>query len=119
MTMLIIFVDLELDSREMEIRLPDEKLRDKLKYFQNKKKSTLQELQSLIGLLNFAYAVVRPGRAFHIRIIDLTLGVKCPTHRRWLPKEARADLSAWSLFVGNTVFSSLIGMPMYCVMSKN
>jgi hypothetical protein len=36
----IIFLGLELDSIEMEIRLPDDKLcklRDKLKYFQNKK----------------------------------------------------------------------------------
>ena len=43
----ILFLGLELDSIEMEIRLPDDKLcklRDKLKYFQNKKKSTLQEL---------------------------------------------------------------------------
>jgi len=97
----IIFLGLELDSIEMEIRLPDDKLcklRDKLKYFKNKKKCTLQELQSLIGLLNFACAVVRPGRAFLRRIIDLTLGLKCPTHRRRLTKEARADLSAWSLF---------------------
>ena len=52
----------------------------------------------MIGLLNFACAVVRPGRAFLRRNIDLTLGLKCPTHRRWLTKEARADFSAWSLF---------------------
>ena len=55
----------------------------------------------MIGLLNFACAVVKPGRAFLRRIIDLTLGLKRPTHRRWLTKEARTDLKAWSLFIEN------------------
>jgi hypothetical protein len=107
----ILFLGLELDSIEMEIRLPDDKLcklRDKLKYFQNKKKCTLQELQSVIGLLKFAYAVVRPVRAFLRRIIDLILGLKCPTHRRWLTKETRADLSAWSLFTESCNGKSLL-----------
>ena len=100
----IIFLGLELDSAEMEIRLPDDKflkLRKKLTYFQTRKKCTLLELQSLIGLLNFGCAVMKPGRAFLRRIIDLTLGLKRPTHRRWLTKEARADLKAWSLFIEN------------------
>ena len=55
----------------------------------------------MIGLLNFACAVVKPGIAFLRRIIDLTLGLKRPTHRRWLTKEAREDLKAWSLFIEN------------------
>ena len=100
----IIFLGLELDSVEMEIRLPDDKLlklRKKLTYFQTRKKCTLVELQSLIGLLNFACAVVKPGRAFLRRIIDLTLGLNRLTHRRWVTKAARVDLKAWSLFIEN------------------
>ena len=103
-TTTITFLGLELDSIEMEVRLPAEKL-DKLRLelvkMQNKRKPTLQELQSLIGLLNFAYSVVVPGRAFLRRIIDLTLGIKKSYHYRSLNLSARADISAWLFFIEN------------------
>ena len=63
----ITFLGLELDSEKMVIRLPEDKLvklKDKLACIANRKKVTLEELQSLIGFLNFASAVVTPGRAF-------------------------------------------------------
>lgn len=50
--------------------------------FSRCKKVTLQELQSLIGVLNFACLVVVPGRAFLRRLIDLTIGVKKPYYRK-------------------------------------
>ena len=65
-------------------------------------------MQSLIGLLNFACSVVIPGRPFLRRLIDLTMGLRAPHHRRRLNKEARADLHAWSVFIehfnGKSVF---------------
>ncbi|WAR08396.1 LOW QUALITY PROTEIN: hypothetical protein MAR_018354 [Mya arenaria] len=70
------FVGIELDSIAMVKRLPFEKVEkicDCLSRMKRKKKDTLQELQSLTGLLNFACAVVVPGRAFLRRMIDLTL----------------------------------------------
>ena len=95
----------------MEKRLPSdklEKIRKLLKSFQHKKKATLVELQSLIGLLNFACSVVIPGRPFLRHLIDLTMGLRAPHHRRRLNKEARADLHAWSVFIehfnGKSVF---------------
>lgn len=69
---------------------------------------TLKELQSLIGLLNFACAVVKPGRSFLRRLIDLTIGLRSPSHRRWLTKEGRADVHAWSLFIESFNGKSLI-----------
>ena len=63
----------------------------------NCKKTTLRQLQSLIGLLNFACCVVPPGRAFLRRIIDLTGGLKYPHHRRWVTKEAKE--LAWLKFI--------------------
>ncbi|KAK3101174.1 hypothetical protein FSP39_001529 [Pinctada imbricata] len=86
----------------MEIRLPLDKLqniRNKLSWAKQKKKLTLQEIQSIVGLLNFACSVVTPGRTFLRRLIDLTRGLQKPHHRRRLDKEAKADLEAWSLFV--------------------
>ena len=57
------FVGIEIDSINMEIRLPQDKI-DKVKAllaaFKKKKKVTLYELQSAIGLLSFACAVVSP-----------------------------------------------------------
>ena len=86
----------------MEIRLPLDKLgklKDQLNHFKFKKKATLRELQSLIGLLNFACSVVPPGRAFLRRLIDLTIGLSKPHHHRRLNKEARSDIQAWLIFV--------------------
>lgn len=98
----ITFVGIELDSIAMEARLPLEKLqkiRSVLHSMRFRKKVTLQELQSVIGLLNFACRVVRPGRAFLRRLIDLTVGLTKPHFKRRLTLEARADLAAWSVFM--------------------
>jgi hypothetical protein len=69
------FLGVELESELMEVRLPKDKLkklRSILSSFLHRKKVTLIELQSLIGFLNFAYAVVSPGRAFLGQIYDTT-----------------------------------------------
>ncbi|XP_052806563.1 uncharacterized protein LOC128235808 [Mya arenaria] len=96
------FVGIELDSIAMVKRLPFEKvekIRDCLSRMKRKKKATLQELQSLMGLLNFACAVVVPGRAFLRRMIDLTMGLQQPHHKRRLTLDVREDLEAWSVFI--------------------
>ena len=89
------FAGITLDTELMEFRLPEEKL-DKclsqLSYFCSRKSVTLKELQALIGLLNFACCVVVPGRAFLRRLIDLTRGVRKPTHHVRLTKESKYDL---------------------------
>ena len=63
----ITFAGIELDSVEMEARLPQKKLdkcKELISEFLKRRKVTLKEIQSLTGLLNFACAVVVPGRAF-------------------------------------------------------
>jgi len=99
---LLTFLGIELDSVLMEKRLPKEKLekiRALLSTYKNKKSITLRELQSIVGLLNFACSVVTPGRPFLRRLIDLSTGLTKPHHHRKLNKEARADLNAWSIFI--------------------
>lgn len=69
---------LELDTVKFEIRLPEDKLvllKAEIQKFQNKSSASLKELQSLIGLQNFACKVVPPGRTFLRRIINLTIGL--------------------------------------------
>ena len=65
----------------MEARLPEDKLakaRDLLVSFRDRQKVMLRELQALVGFLNFACAVIVPGRPFLRRLIYLTRGV--PKH---------------------------------------
>ena len=86
----------------MVIRLPVDKIQKinhKLLAIKQCRKVTLKELQSLIGLLNFACGCVVPGRAFLRRLYDLTCGINHPHHFIRLNKEARADLSMWSTFM--------------------
>ena len=63
----ITFLGIELDSMAMRAKLPQDKvskIRDLLAQYMRRRKVTLVELQSLLGLLNFACKVIRPGRAF-------------------------------------------------------
>lgn len=86
----------------MTMSLPSDKL-DKLKlvinFFQSAKKVTLQELQSLNGLLNFACKVVAPGRAFCRSLINATIVISKPHHRIRLNNNIKQDSCIWQLFL--------------------
>ena len=96
------FAGIELDTVLMEARLPQDKLdkcRDLLSTFLRRRKVTLQEIQSLTGLLNFACTVVVPGRAFLRRLIDLTIAVRKPHFLIRLSKDVKEDLVVWQSFL--------------------
>ena len=98
----ITFLGIELDSVKMESRLPlykVEKIKKLLNEFMGLQKVTLKQLQSLLGVLNFACRVIIPGRPFSRRLIYLTRGVDKPHHHLRLNHEAKADLAAWKLFI--------------------
>ena len=100
----ITFLGITLDAVRMEARLPEDKLvkaRSLLLAFLNKSKVTLRELQMLVGFLNFACSVVVPGRAFLMRLIDLTIGIQQPHHRVRLTRQAKLDLGVWLEFLSN------------------
>jgi len=105
------FAGIELDTIEMEARLPPDKISKciwLISEFMHKKKVTLKEIQSLLGFLNFACSIVKPGRAFLRRLIDLTIGVRSPHHLIRLNKSVKADLQLWLSFLsqynGRTFF---------------
>ena len=96
------FAGIELDTDKMEARLPEEKLRKcvTLIYeFLKRKKVFLKEMQYLISLLNFTCSVVIPGRTFLRRMINLTVGVNCPTHLIRLMHIVKDDLKLWLEFL--------------------
>lgn len=106
----ITYLGYELDSTKMECRLPEDKIIkcvDKIQFALEQTKLTLKELQSIIGLLNFACNVVLPGRAFLRRLIDLTIGIKKQFYRIRMTKEVKEDLNVWLDFLSNFNGSSM------------
>ena len=103
-TQVINFLGYEIDTLSEVIRLPQEKL-DKcmsiIRNLLNRNKCTLRDLQSLLGLLNFACAVIVPGRAFLQRLYWLTIGIKKPHFFIRLTIQAKKDLEIWMQFLQN------------------
>lgn len=98
----IIFLGIEIDSLAMELRLPVDKLRriqDELQRWQSKRRCTKRDLQSLLGVLQHAAAVVRPGRTFLRRLYDLVPTAKAANHHLYLNAAARSDLAWWMSFI--------------------
>ena len=101
---LCIFAGIELCTISMSAQLPLEKLRRYGKFIEETKthrKITLQDMQSLIGCLQFATSVVLPGRAFLRRLIDTTIGIRKPFHYVTVNTEAKSDLHMWQDFLQN------------------
>ncbi|XP_041347370.1 uncharacterized protein LOC121367333 [Gigantopelta aegis] len=99
---LLVFLGIEIDTQNMVLRLPERKLWDLTQLITailQKKKITLKTLQSLIGSLNFACQVVKPGRAFIRRMIDATRGVTKPHHNIRVTQGIKADLDLWLGFL--------------------
>ena len=101
-THVLSYLGIEIDTVNMIIRLPTDKL-EKLKQlissWQGRKKATKRELLSLIGFLAFAAKVVKPGRMFLRRLIDLSTTVSSLNFFVTLNTEARADLKWWQDFL--------------------
>ena len=97
----LVFLGIELDTDCMQLRLPEDKLAqltELLKRWRAKKCCKKRELLSLIGVLAHACKVVRPGRSFLRRLIDLGKMAREPHHFIRLNKEARSDVEWWHLF---------------------
>ena len=98
------FLGIVLDSHKMEIRLSTEKLvrlQRMIGSWSRKKACTKRELLSLIGHLNHACKVVKPGRPFLRRLIELSTKAKKMHHHLRLNRVTRSDLSWWKFFLDN------------------
>jgi hypothetical protein len=93
---------IELDSVAMQARLPQDKIdraRSLIEQYCTKRRITVRDVQSLVGLLNFACKVIRLGRAFLRRLIELTSAAHRKHHYIKLTASARADIYAWLEFL--------------------
>ena len=90
----IIFLCIELDSVSRMVQLPEEKLarlQTEVRSWRGRKSCTKQELLSLIGKLQHACCVVKPGRTYLRSMIELSSVVQEPYHRIRLNKGFRSD----------------------------
>lgn len=96
------FLGIEIDSHEMEVRLPRskvEELRQVLASWLKRKHSTKNELEALAGKLQHACRVVRPGRCFMRRLYNLISVVERKTRLVRLNKEIQADVWWWHVWL--------------------
>jgi len=98
------FLGIEVDTTSLQLRLPEDKLeRLKAELLGCIQRDTLfkKELESLVGLLQFATKVVRPGRCFLRRLYSMKdIGSK-PNHHVRLNRPAMADIIWWHTFISH------------------
>ncbi|KAJ8304168.1 hypothetical protein KUTeg_017751 [Tegillarca granosa] len=86
----------------MTVMIPSDKLcrlKDMLSELIMKNKTTLKDLQSLVGLLNFCTRAIPPARAFNRRFYDAMSGQSKPFHRIRINKEMKEDINVWLMFL--------------------
>lgn len=108
-TQVIECLGITIDVRQKETRLPRDKVercRNLLYPYQNKKACTLKEVQSLVGVLNFASSVNLPGWAFLRRFIQLTMQVSENQKFVSISKECKDDMGMWLVFLDEKFISS-------------
>ena len=92
---LLSFLGIEVDTVALQLRLPQEKaqqLCQKLHSCIQTRSLTKRELQSLVGMLQFATKVVWLGRPFLRRLYAMQQIGKSPSHHIRLNASARADI---------------------------
>ena len=98
----ITYLGIEIDSVAMTIRLPEDKLANLRRLVQtwvHKNRVLKRDILSFIGVLAFASKVVKPGRMFLRRLIDLSTTVQSLHFYVTMNAEARADIMWWHRFL--------------------
>ena len=96
------FLGIELNTKEMSLRLPAEKLlelRMLVASWLGMRFCTVKELESLVGKLQHASKVIRPGRTFMRRMFELLKGARRGQQFARLNAPIKSDLQWWHLFM--------------------
>ena len=95
------YLGIVFNSHDMTLSLPEDKLQKlhhELTFFANKKRATKRQIQHLCGILSHSAKVVRGGRTFSRRVIDLLKSLPCGNPRIYLSTGFRKDILWWSHF---------------------
>ena len=98
----ITFLGVVIDSLSFTLELPSHKLTEfqvLLQQFASRKRASLKQLQQLAGRLNWACQVVRGGRCYLRRILDLMRPLKHAHHKVQLSRAFFADIHWWIQFM--------------------
>ena len=110
----ITFLGIEIDSKTMTKRLPQDKLlslKQELQAFKRRRRASKKQLQSLAGKLSWAARVVYGvygGRVFIRRIIDAICPMRAASHKRIITPDMRLDIQWWDEFMYSFNGSALI-----------
>ena len=110
----IIYLGIAINSIDMTIEITPERYQDCMDLLLNwndRRTCTKRQMKSLIGKLGFVSKVVRPGRMFFRRLIDLSTTVGLLHHHITINKESRADIQWWLDFLPHWTASSMIPPP--------
>ena len=94
----VTFLGIVVDSVSFTLELPQQKLNEFyaiLLQFASRKRASLRQLQQLAGCLNWACQVVRGGRCYLRRILDMIKPLKLAHHKVVLFESFYADIDWW------------------------
>lgn len=107
----LIYLGIEIDTMRFLMSVPNSKLNELLQLlpkWHNRRTATKQQLLALIGKLHSVCLVVKPGRIFLRRLIDLSTTVKKNCHHININTSARADIQWWLDWLPSWNSSSII-----------
>ena len=96
------FLGIEIDTVALEVRLPEDKLtklQELIRTWLTRSSCTKSELESLLGFLGHACCVVRAGKTFMRRLLELLSVARRPHHYLRLNLAHRSDLCWWAAFL--------------------
>ena len=100
----ITFLEIEIDTVAGVLQLPPDKLirlQKALQQWSSRRACERRELESLIGTLQHACWVIKPGRSFLRQMIDLLHIPRRPHQHMRLNKHFRGDQQWWRVFASH------------------
>lgn len=100
-TQIITYLGVTFNTVNMSVTIPPtkmEKLHSELKFFEGKKRATKRQIQRLCGILSHCSKVIRGGRTFSHRVIELLKGWPENSSRIRLSDSFRDDILWWKNF---------------------
>ena len=97
----ITFLGILVDTTSGTLSLPQAKLvrlREEINHWLSRRTCRKRELESLVGTSQFAAKVIKPGRSFVRRLIDLLKTRRRPEHYIRLNNLVKSDLLWWKAF---------------------